>query len=223
MSPDSRPRLAAGLWRTLKLLPSDSFHKGAPWTGGLGPPLRFAAACATIGALGAAVLGVVGAFATVALLDALRGVVQVHPDPNARALFLNVLDLVRSFAGPDKALLGVALALLTPVVTVLEVLVISALTQPVARALGGQGTFEGTLRAVAYAQGAYVLKVVPLVGGSVSFLAVVLVAYLGLRRAHGLSGGRALIAAAWWIPVQLALVGVLAVLVFARLAPLMLR
>lgn len=220
---DPKVPAAAGLWRTLKLLPSDSFHSSVPWTGGLGLPLRFAAASATIGALGAAAFGVVSAFMTVALLDALRGVFLAHPDPTVRQAFLSMIDLVRGLAGPDKALLGFAVAMLQPVMIVLQVLVISALTQPIARALGGQGTFEGTLRAIAYAQGALVLKAVPLVGGSIAFLAVILVAYLGLRRAHGLSGGRALIAATWWIPVQLALVGVLAVLVFARIAPMLVR
>jgi hypothetical protein len=93
------------------------------------------------------------------------------------------------------------LALLTPLLAPLELLIMGAITHGLARALGGKGSFEATVRAQGYAAGAQVLRAVPLVGGTLSALAVILLTASGLRRAHGVSTSRALVLTLWWIPV----------------------
>ena len=93
--------------------------------------------------------------------------------------------------------------LLTPLSTVIGVFVMAALSHPIARRLGGQGSFEATFRVIAYGSAAKVLAIVPGLGAMLAFVGGLVLVAIGMRRAHGISGGKAFMVASWWIPVAL--------------------
>lgn len=207
--------------RTLKaLVKADAFFAAAPWVGGLRQPAVFAVLAATIGALAKTIYGllsglVIGGSLNLAL-DTLR--------PTARAVggraATDLLDLVPQLMkvmGPAMAQMQLLELLLTPLSTLLGLFVLAALTHPIARRLGGQGSFEGTFRVLAYASAAQVLQALPMIGGALSTLGGLLLVIAGMRRAHGVSGGKAFVLALWWVPLA-ALATVLVVLWLASVA-----
>lgn len=210
-------RLTA-FWRTLKgLVSADAFFARAPWTGGLGRPIAFAALAATVGAVASLLYGLLTNLLLGLLLDRLVAALLPALSGSERQVVLQLRDQARAI-GPGSAWLEVGVTLLTPALTAAQLLVLSALSYPLARRLGGTGTFEGTLRALAYGSGAAVLRAVPLVGGTLALLGTLAFSMIALRRAHGLSSGRAFIVAAWPLPVfGLALV-VLLVAIFIMIA-----
>jgi hypothetical protein len=190
----------ARFWRTLKALVSaDAFFARAPWTGGLGRPIAFAALAATVGAVASLLYGLVTSAALGLLLDQVVAALLPALSGSERKVLASTLDRARAL-GPALARIEVGVTLLTPVLTAVQLLILSALSHPLARRLGGTGTFEGTLRALAYGSGAAVLRVVPLVGGTLAMLGTLALSMMALRRAHGLSSGRAFVVAAWPIP-----------------------
>lgn len=172
-----------------------------PWTGGLRGPLGFAVLAATLGALGSTVFGLLSALSTGPVLEGMLPLLQRSLPPGARQQLPELLD------GLMQASIRMQLIslLLAPLNAALQLLVMSALTHPLARAMGGKGSFEATFRALAYAGGAGVLAALPGVGGMLGFVLGLVFATLGLRRAHGVSGGRAFLLACWWMPLALAL------------------
>lgn len=191
----------AGFWRTLKaLISADAFFSRAPWTGGLGRPIAFAALAATVGAVASLLYGLVTSAALGLLVDQVVTALLPALSGSERKVLASTLEQARAL-GPAMARVEVGLTVLTPLLTVAQLLILSALSHPLARRLGGTGTFEGTLRALAYGSGAGVLRVVPLMGGTLATLGTLAFTMIALRRAHGLSGGRAFLVAAWPIPV----------------------
>ncbi len=191
----------AGFWRTLKALVSaDAFFARAPWTGGLGRPIAFAAVAATVGAVASLVYGLLGNVVVGLVLDRLVTALLPALSGSERQLVASVREQLRAL-GPGFAQLEVGVTLLTPALTAAQLLILSAISHPIARRLGGTGTFEGTLRALAYGSGAAVLRAVPLMGGTLAVLGTLALSMLALRRAHGLSSGRAFVVAVWPIPV----------------------
>ncbi len=206
---------------TLGALARDRLFPAAPWTGGLAAPLRFAVVAATVGAVFAALWGLLGGVAVHALLRAAVEPLAASPprelDPAVRdALRLapRLLDDLH-LATVRMTLLA---TLLAPLSALVEVLVASALGHAVARALGGHGSFEATLRVTAYAAGAKVLQALPGVGGTLAPLAGVVLLTAGVRRAHGLSTLRAFVVAVWWVPLVVLLACLFVALVVGQVA-----
>lgn len=199
---DSTLRAPTAFLRTLKALTRTAeFHATLPWTGGLRAPITFAVTAAMIGALAAVAFTALTALVGGGAMDAMRAtVLKTAPDSEVRELYRLLFDLAKG-AQAAELRMAVGLALLTPLLVPIELLIMGAITHGLARSLGGQGTFEATVRAQGYAAGGQVLRVVPFVGGTLSFLAVVLLTVSGLRRAHGVTTPRALVLALWWIPV----------------------
>ena len=79
--------------------------------------------------------------------------------------------------------------------------------------LGGKGTFEGTVRTVAYNSGAQVWNVVPVLGTVVAMVLGTFLNYHAFRNVHSLGKFRAGLAAA--LPWMLAAAGVAALVVLA--------
>jgi hypothetical protein len=112
----------------------------------------------------------------------------------------------------QSALSGV---MLSPLEAALSLFVLAALTHPVARWLGGKGTFEGTFRVLAYASAAQVIKLVPILGLPLAMVGGLILTVGGMRRAHGLSGGRSLVATLWWVPFAILIVALFGLWAFA--------
>jgi hypothetical protein len=174
---------------------------------------------ALVGAVGSFVWGVatsrVIAFAVGALGPSLGRTLEAAFDVRTRGFDWTALGAQLAALALQLEAANLALA---PLNAALELVVLSALTLGVARLLGGKGTFEATVRALGYASGAATLHLVPLIGGSLSALAWLILAIAGLRRAHGLPVGRAILAGAWWIPVALVVALTLGALVIGAVA-----
>lgn len=176
------------------------FFDQLPWTGGLRAPLTFTALAATLAAVVDGALTALSALTAGTSLEALRQQLQAAaPGGQTRQLDL-VLQVVAQLQSMQLrfALLHAATS---PVLAPLQLLIMGALTHALARALGGRGTFEATVRAMGYAGGAVVLSVVPVIGGPISTLAVLILTGMGLRRAHGVTPAKAAVLTLWWIPV----------------------
>lgn len=201
--------------RTLRAVsrPNRFFAESA-WSGGLRRPLGFAVLAATLGGAGKALTAyavsvALGSGGFLAFLQGIYGRLPGMDTPRGRAFLGEQLPAL--LGSLDRALSHLAATqfLSTPLEAVLEVFVLAALTLPVARRLGGRGSFEATFRALAYANAAQVLKLIPLLGLPLAALGGLLLTVVGLRRAHGITGGRALLAALWWVPLLLLGVGLL--------------
>lgn len=218
-----RPRLQAYAATLKRLFDPAAFFGLLPSTGGLRRPLEFAVLSSCLGTLGSASFGLLSALGVHATLEPLlRGLAQSAPPQEAELLRLMVIPLVDALL--QSALrIQLATLLLAPLSALVSVLVIGALTHALARWLGGQGSFEATVRAVAYSQAARLLEAVPGPGGLLALVAGLVLATAGLRRAHGVSGGRAFLLAAWWIPVAVlfgvVLAGLFLGVLLLRLAP----
>ncbi|MBI2931442.1 MAG: YIP1 family protein [Planctomycetes bacterium] len=137
-----------------------------------------------------------------------------HAKPHAYAWFLTVQML--ALALPLFALVGLAVGLghdapgwayaagaagylalfpLTYVAVVMGNYVGAAIWHLVLKLLGGRGSYQGTLRIVAYNSGAAVWGLIPCAGGIVHLVMACVGNYHGFRAVHGLSKGRALFAA----------------------------
>ena len=187
------------------LIAPDRFFANAPWTGGLKGPLYFAVCASFFGAFGKTGFALVS---YLALGKVGRPLLDwfVRELSTAGALRGEQRRLVESLPGHIDMLNAMMLQIqlselsLNPLQTILELFVLAALTYPIARHYGGQGTFEGTFRVIAYAKGAQVASAIPGMGGALAFLWGVVLVVVGMRRAHGLPGGKAFIVAVWWFP-----------------------
>ncbi len=208
----ARPRAFAATARAA-LLATDRFFAAAPWTGGLRAPLSFAVVAATL----ATALQTALQLAQGALLGPLLR--ELSTSLAARAQAPALARTLAALPGALEQLSGLLLPLLlarlalTPLSAALGLLVLAALSHPIARWLGGHGSFEATFRVLAYAGAAQLIAVIPGIGVVLALVAGLVLTTVGMRRAHGLSAGRALVVAGWWIPVSIAGLVLLAALV----------
>lgn len=188
--------------RTLRALTSpDAFYAALPWTGGLRAPLTFATTAATLGAGVAALFAVVAGAAMGGAIGGMKSLLlQLAPTPEVRDLYRAIFDAFQAYAA-NAPRLAIGGALLTPLLAPLQLLVLAAITHALARTLGGQGTFEATVRAQGYAMGGQVLRAVPGPGPALAVVIELLLTGTGLRRAHGVSTGRAIVLTLWPFPV----------------------
>jgi hypothetical protein len=214
---------ATAFWRTLRALTGvTTFFSQLPWTGGLRAPLSFAAVATTIGALGAGLMIALQAGVMGSLLGTTRETFMgAAPDAAAREL---VQLMFNTTAMLQQLVLRYTLfeIVTAPLLAPLQLLIMGALTHGVARLLGGRGTFEATVRAMSYAAGAQVLRVVPFMGNPLAALAGLLLVAVALRRAHGVSPARAAVLTLWWLPVMAAFLCLFTGLVVSRVAPILL-
>lgn len=212
------------LGRTLKALSgAGRFFDQVPWSGGLRAPLTFAALTATLGALGAGLFTALGALAGGGLLQQLEGsLAPLATTPDARQALDMLLQVMRNLQATQLrfAVLQVAW---TPLLVPLQLMILGALTHGLARLLGGRGSFEATVRAMGYAQGGQVLHAIPMAGGTLAALLVLVLTGVGLRRAHGVSPGRAAVLALWPIPAALLFGCLFLGLLVSQLAPILAR
>lgn len=205
---------------TLRAMPTSGYFSRTPWSGGLKYPLAFAVLCGVVSALG----NFLFEFTSYSLISDAHYVSSIKAFAEALAAPAppEVADMYRAWAAAigeavpnlrrmlllQKAI-GLALA---PLATLVHVVVMGALTHAVARALGGHGSFEASVRVLAYAQAAVLFSLLPSVGGALAFFSGLLLVTFAAKEAHGLSLGRSFVVAVWWIPVALAFVGLLFVL-----------
>jgi hypothetical protein len=79
------------------------------------------------------------------------------------------------------------------------------------KVLGGKGTYEGTVRTVAYNSGVHVWHLVPVLGSVVAFVLGTFLNYHAFRNVHALGKGRAALAAALpWIAAAAVVAALLA-------------
>jgi hypothetical protein len=215
--------VAPAFGRTLKALSTGAtFFNQVPWSGGLRAPLTFTALATTLTAV------VTGAFTIVSAKLAGGSLAGLHeqlrgaaPDAQMRQTFDLIFQAVERLQGMQVrfALLDMAWS---PVLAPLQLLIMGALTHGLARALGGRGSFEATVRAMGYASGAVVLGVVPMIGAPLSTLAVLILTGMALRRAHGVTPMRAAALTLWWIPVMAVFACLFLGLFASRVAPILL-
>ncbi|MCO5167101.1 MAG: YIP1 family protein [Planctomycetes bacterium] len=212
------------LGRTLKALSgAGKFFDQLPWSGGLRAPLTFAALVATLAAAGAALFTAVGTLAGGGALGTLEAsLAPLATDADARQGLDLVMQFLRNWQALQLrfALLQVAWA---PLLAPLQLVILGALTHGLARLLGGRGSFEATVRAMGYAHGGQILQLVPMAGSTLAALLVLVLTGVGLRRAHGVSPGRAVVLTLWPIPVALLFGCLLLGLVVSRVMPILLR
>lgn len=169
---------------------------GRTWSGAALRPARFFRALPGSGSVGAALLYYIPLGIAVAGADLFWTMVR-GPAALEREEVLGRIDL----GGIDP----VAGFLLSPVVLLLSLLVSAAVTHVLLRLFGGANRDYGvTTRVFAYAYSPQILGVVPVAGGVIGFVWMVVVAVIGLRAAHDTTLGRVLPAVL--IPVTLALI-----------------
>lgn len=209
--------------RTLKALTGGgTFFDRLPWSGGLRAPLTFTSVAATLTAL---LTGLFTAGSTLVMgssLSALQSqLAAAAPGGEARQVFELVFQLADQLQ-TMKLRFALLEVLWSPVLAPLQLVIMGALTHGLARLLGGRGSFEATVRAMAYASGAVVLRVVPVIGPPLSLLAVLLFTGQGLRRAHAVTPMRAAALTLWWIPVTAVFGCLLLSLLLWRVLPILL-
>lgn len=205
---DRRRGWVGGYFATLgRLIDPGTFFGTLPTTGGLRAPLGFAVLSASLGALGAGVQALFSAFMIGSVFETALPGLRQQLDPR-------VFELLQSM--PQLAIkLQLISLLLAPLLSAAHLLVLSALTHPLARWLGGKGSFEATFRVLAYANAVKILDAVPM-GNLLGFVLGLTFTTMGMRRAHGVSGGAGFFLAIWPLLAGLALL-LLSLLLFASL------
>jgi hypothetical protein len=83
---------------------------------------------------------------------------------------------------------------------------------------GANNGFEATFRAVAYSYSTYLFMTVPFCGGLIASIWSLIIAIIGLKEAHGTTGGKASFAVLFPLILCCALVFLVALLVFGTVA-----
>ena len=111
----------------------------------------------------------------------------------------------------------VATVILAPILVIVVLFIWSGIVHLCLMLVGGTGNstsgFEGTFRAISYAQVASLAQVVPLVGGLIGFVWGIVLQVVGLATLHKTSQGKA--AAAVLIPIGLCCVCIVVVIAIA--------
>lgn len=162
-----------GLFRTIKeslFTPADFFRKMGV-TGGLSDPLLYALITGMAGIM-------VSYFWQILLQDSFQGMLPANMKGAGFDFFRNV---------------GMAaVAILLPFVIIIWLFIWSGFLHLLLMLVGGaKNGFETTFRVVSYAYGANLFMVVPVCGGFLAILWSVVISIIGLKEAHGTSGGKA--------------------------------
>jgi hypothetical protein len=169
---------------------------GSTWRGAALEPKRFFGLMPADGSIGAALLYYLPLGLAVSaggiLWEVLRGGAGAERDA--------VLG-----AGDMPAISPLLQFLLAPLILLVSIILAAAVVHLLLKAFGGASRDLGfTVRLFAFAYSPQILGVVPVIGTTVGFVWMVVVAVIGLREGHGTTTGRA--AAAVLIPVSLALI-----------------
>jgi len=164
----------SGVGRTLKevLFSPSTFFRKMPVTGGLTDPLLYAL---IVGMLGLMVLYIWDIF--------LHAPMQSFMSPELRAASEHSLfgSQPTSYA-----------AILTPFLLVLWLFVVSGMLHLVLLLVrGSQAGFEATFRVASYSVSPFVFLIIPICGMPITSLWIITLAIIGLKEAHGTSGGKA--------------------------------
>lgn len=152
------------------LRPSDFFRK-MPVSGGLGSPLFYAIILGTLGIMFALIWQIL-----------FGGVIEMVAQPPG----------IRREYGPGYLL---ALAILSPILVIIVVFIGSGILHLSLMIIGGNKKgFEATFRVVSYANGTQILSMIPFCGGLIGAIWMIVLEIIGLKEAHGISGGKAALA-----------------------------
>ncbi len=190
-------------WRTwsASMFNADGFFSGMRWDGGIKAPLTY-------------VLGFIGQ---------VIGLAMVCGVP---FLFLFMMSGTNAYRGGSSAMAGpviIGVALLYVVFYVLAMIVSTFISAAIyhvcALMVGGRGTYEGSYRAVCYSFGSNVWAMIPYLGVIIQLVFHFIAMTHALSHAHGISKGRAFVAAL--LPVLVCCGGVIGfyVLLFASMTP----
>jgi len=159
------------------------FFRSMPVTGGLGDPLLYAV-----------IIGYAGLLVSTIYNLVFRGVLT---SSLSRFGGNSEMEQLASFMQGGT---GVVINLiLGPVFIVVFLFVSAGIFHLVLLALGGAARgFEGTFRVAGYSQAASIFNIIPVCGGLVGLVYVIVLLVIGLSEAHGISRGKA--AAAVLIP-----------------------
>ncbi len=126
------------------------------------------------------------------------------------------------FALITAVIMGIGLTIITlgvgflaiifaPIAVIISIFLAALLLQLCAKIMGGSGTYEGTVRLIAYANVVNVIGWIPIVSILGSIYGLVLTV-IGLREVHKLSTGKAIVAALIAIAIVFVVVVLLAVI-----------
>jgi len=178
--------------------PADTFSKTRE-SGDLGSPLLYAVILATVMAVIAQIWGMVFGASILSMLPL---------PPEAMDSFGWLL--ASSGAGMVISLI------MTPIITVIVLFIFAGILHLMLLLVGGlensSAGFEGTLRAAAYSQTSSLAQVVPVIGGTISFIWGLFLMVTGITRLHGTSDGKAI--AAVLLPIVLCCVCLIAAFTF---------
>ena len=163
-----------GLTKTLKssLFTPVQFFQKMPVKGGLTDPMLYA--------LITGMVGVMISYAWQILLeDSFRGFMPAELGAVAG------YNIFQSF--------GLAfLAILAPFMIIIALFIWAGVLHLLLMLVSGaKNGFEATFRAASYSYGAYIFMALPFCGGLIAFVWCIVLAIIGLREAHGTSGGKA--------------------------------
>jgi hypothetical protein len=158
---------------TLKesLLKPGEFFRKMPVTGGIGSPLIYAMIWGTLGMMFAVVWQILSG-----------GMLEMFARPPG----------LRHEFGPRYLL---ALAVLSPLFAIMGLFIGSGILHLCLMLIGGNKKgFEATFRVVSYSYGAQIFSAIPFCGGFIGAIWMIVIEIIGLKEAHGISGGKAALA-----------------------------
>lgn len=172
---EERERLGfiTALTSTLKesLLKPSEFYRKMPVSGGLGSPLIYAILWGTLGIM----FGLIW-----------------------QILFGGLLEMVAQFRGMGREFgpgYLLAIAILSPIIVIISIFIGSGILHLCLMIIGGNKKgFEATFRVISYANGAQIFFAIPLCGAFIGAVWMIVIEIIGLREAHGISGGKAALA-----------------------------
>lgn len=113
----------------------------------------------------------------------------------------------------------VAAAVLTPFILIASLFIWSGILHLLLMMVrGAKNGFEATFRVVSYSIGAYVFLMIPFCGAIISALWTIVLAIIGLKEAHGTTGGKALFAVLFPLIMCCAIVALFFLLVLGTVA-----
>jgi hypothetical protein len=171
-----------GLFSTLSdvLFRPSVFFKKMPVTGGLTDPLLYAL-----------IVGMAGLIFSYFWQILLQGAMQDFMIPG-----------MKTVAGQNMfgGIVMAALAFFSPFLIILGLFITSGILHVFLMLVkGARAGFEATFRVVAYGYSAYIILVIPFCGSLLAAVWIVVLAIIGLREAHEITGGKA--AFAVFLPV----------------------
>lgn len=189
-----------GLGLTIKgsLLDPTRFFRSMNVTGGLSDPLLYAMITAGFGIMASYVWQILFQQAFTGFLPAERAGAGIPALPSSG---LAVIGLLLPF-------IVIIVIFLTAGMQHLLMLMVR----------GANGGFEATFRAVAYSYGAYLFMAVPFCGSLIATVWSIIVVIIGLKEAHGTSGGKAAFAVLFPLVLCCAAVMLIMLAIFGSMA-----